>query len=322
VAQVASRRRDRQVVRILGILETLLEGGRPTVYQLAARFKTRRETIYRDLLALQDIGYPIEGDEQGRLSRPRLAPSLRPALPPVVLTRQELAALIWSVRRGAGRQPFRGALQTAVPKLQGLVLGADGHIALALEGALEGWERGVKDYAGAEPTILRVVQAIVERRRLLVACARARAAATVPLLWVQGGLYAVGRVPAYENLVTLAVDRIRSVTPTDEPFTEATGFDPKRYEAEAFGVVWERPMTVVLRFRADQAPYVREREWHPTQRFRPRADGRFEMTFRAGGLFEITRWVLGWGAGVEVVRPARLRREVARLRRAAAGQYR
>lgn len=129
-------------------------------------------------------------------------------------------------------------------------------------------------------------------------------------------------MPAYENLATLAVDRIRSVTPTDEPFTEATGFDPKRYEAEAFGVVWERPMTVVLRFRADQAPYVREREWHPTQRFRPRADGRFEMTFRAGGLFEITRWVLGWGAGVEVVRPARLRREVARLRRAAAGQYR
>lgn len=193
MAQVASRRRDRQVVRILGILETLLEGGRPTVYQLAARFKTRRETIYRDLLALQDIGYPIEGDEQGRLSRPRLAPSLRPALPPVVLTRQELAALIWSVRRGAGRQPFRGALQTAVPKLQGLVLGADGHIALALEGALEGWERGVKDYAGAEPTILRVVQAIVERRRLLVAYQapgreRPRRFPYDPyrLLWVQG----------------------------------------------------------------------------------------------------------------------------------------
>ena len=51
-------RRDRQVVRILGILKTLLEGGRPTVYELAARFKTRRETIYRDLRALQDVGYP------------------------------------------------------------------------------------------------------------------------------------------------------------------------------------------------------------------------------------------------------------------------
>jgi hypothetical protein len=41
-------RRDRQVVRILGILKTLLEGGRPSVCQLAARFKARRETIYRE----------------------------------------------------------------------------------------------------------------------------------------------------------------------------------------------------------------------------------------------------------------------------------
>ena len=47
-----SPRRDRQVVvRILGLLKTLAEGGRPTVHQLAARFKTRRETIYRDLHA-------------------------------------------------------------------------------------------------------------------------------------------------------------------------------------------------------------------------------------------------------------------------------
>ena len=82
-----SPRRDRQVIRILGLLKTLIEGGRPTVHQLAARFKTRRETIYRDLHALEAIGYPIVGDESGRLSRPRLAPEARPTLPPVALTR-------------------------------------------------------------------------------------------------------------------------------------------------------------------------------------------------------------------------------------------
>jgi predicted DNA-binding transcriptional regulator YafY len=329
VEKVATSRRDRQVVRILGILKTLLEGGRPTVYQLAARFKTRRETIYRDLRALQDVGYPVEGDEQGRLSRPRLAASLRPAVPPVVLTRQELAGLVWSARRARGRQPFGGALQTALPKLQAFTPGADGHVSLALEGTLDGWERGVKDYAGAEPAILRLVQAIVERRRLRIsyqAPGRERPGRfpydPYRLLWVHGGLYCVGRVPVYENLVTLAVDRIQELTPTDEIFTVAPGFDPKRHEAEAFGVIWERPMTVVLRFREDQGPYVREREWHPTQRLRALADGRLQMTFRAGGVFEITRWILGWGDAVEVVRPARLRREVAAILRAAAGHYR
>src|SRR5437667_8629210 len=115
------------------------------------------------------------------------------------------------------------------------------------------------------------------------------------LLSVHGGLYCVGRVPAYRNLVTLAVDRIRGLELLEEAFEVDAGFDPKRYEAEAFGVVWEKPMTVVVRFSRDQALYVREREWHPTQRLRELRDGRVELTFRAGGMFEIRRWVLGWG---------------------------
>jgi predicted DNA-binding transcriptional regulator YafY len=81
-------------------------------------------------------------------------------------------------------------------------------------------------------------------------------------------------------------------------------------------------MTVVVRFRSDQAPYVREREWHPTQRFRTLPDGRLEMTFRAGGAFEIVRWVLGWGDAAEVVRPLSLRRSIVQTLRASVSTYR
>jgi predicted DNA-binding transcriptional regulator YafY len=314
---------------MLGILKTLLEGGRPSVHQLADRFKTRRETIYRDLRALQDIGYPIEGDEHGRLSRPRLAASLRPAVPPVVLNRQELAALVWSAKRVAGHQPFHAALQTALPKLQGFTPRADEQIPVALEGAVDGWERGSKDYGGAERTIMQIVRAIVERRRLRIeyqAPGREKPSRfpydPYRLLHVQGGVYCVGRVPAYQNLATLAVDRIRDLVPTEESFSISSQFDPKRHKAEAFGVVWEKPVTVVLRFRADQAPYVREREWHPSQRFEMLKDGRLQMTFHAGGAFEITRWILGWGDAVEVVRPASLRSHVAAILGEAARRYR
>jgi predicted DNA-binding transcriptional regulator YafY len=67
VTRASARRRDRQVVRVLGILKLLLEGGRPTVRDLAARFKTFRQTIYRDLRALEEIGYPLTGeDDSGR----------------------------------------------------------------------------------------------------------------------------------------------------------------------------------------------------------------------------------------------------------------
>jgi predicted DNA-binding transcriptional regulator YafY len=114
-------------------------------------------------------------------------------------------------------------------------------------------------------------------------------------------------VPPYENITTLAVDRIVAIQILESEFTVDPGFDVARYRQEAFGVVWEKPQTVMVRFSADQAPYVRERQWHPTQRIRELPDGRLELTFRAGGTFEITRWVLGWGDAAEVVRPIRLR---------------
>jgi predicted DNA-binding transcriptional regulator YafY len=131
----------------------------------------------------------------------------------------------------------------------------------------------------------------------------------------------VGRVPAYRDIITLAVDRIRALELIPETFTVDTAFDAKRYEAEAFGIVWEKPTTVVVRFSADQAPYVREREWHPTQRLRELRDGRVEVTFRAGGAFEIMRWVLGWGDAAEVVRPAALRKQVREAARHMHRQY-
>lgn len=321
-------RRDRQVVRLLALLKNLAEGGHPSVHQLAARFKTRRETIYRDLRALAEIGYPIVGDENGRLSHPRLAPEARLTIPPVLLTRQEAAALIWGAKQAGRRHPFRAALESALLKLRALTPGREGRLALALEGALEGWTRGTKDYTAFQPTILQLVQAIVARRRCLVEYQSPEKEGPrkfrydpYHLLWIQGGLYSVGKVPAYGDIITLAVDRIRSLTLTDELFAVDPAFDPKKYEAEAFGVIWEKPMIVVVRFRADQTPYVQEREWHPTQEVRRLRDGRVELTFRAGGTFEITRWILGWGDAAEVIRPASLRREVATILRAAASLY-
>jgi len=322
-------RRDRQVVRLLGLLKTLAEGGRPSVHQLAARFKTRRETIYRDLRALQAIGYPIVGDESGLLSRPQLAPGLRTAIPPVPFTPKEVAALAWAVKEAGNSQPFRAALTTALPKLHGLLLGPSGRVGLAIDDAVGGWTRGVKDYTAFESRILELVRAIVSRTRCRVVyqSPARKQSRTYPfdpyrLLSVQGGLYCVGFSHEHRHIIILAVDRMRDLQTTSETFAVDSAFDPKRLEAEAFGVSWEEPMQVVLRFSADQAPYVREREWHPTQKIKQLRDGRVELTFRAGGEFEIIRWILGWGEAAEVVRPHKLREQLLSIARSVEAQYR
>lgn len=259
---------------------------------------------------------------------PNWIPSSGDSCLPSPLTAQEIAALIWAVKQAGGRQPFRGAISTALGKLQGLVPVSQGRLAMALDGVLGGWDRGVKDYAGLEATILQLMKAIVERRRCLLGYQapwreKPNRFRYDPyrLLSVHGGLYCIGKVPVHGDFVTLAVDRIRSFEETNESFTQDPGFDPKRYEAEAFGVVWEKPKIVVIRFSADQAPYVRERQWHPSQKIRTLRDGRLELTFRAGGTFEITRWILGWGSSAEVLRPASLRKEVLAALQAALGYY-
>ena len=141
------------------------------------------------------------------------------------------------------------------------------------------------------------------------------------LLTVPDGLYCVGQTPAHGGLTTLALDRIDSVTLLDEYFKVDPVFDPAQIERDAFGVVWENPMTVVVRFNVDQAPYVKERLWHPSQSFRDLPDGSVEMTFRAAGEFEIIRWILSWGDAAEVVGPEALRQRLESTLKRAFGQY-
>jgi predicted DNA-binding transcriptional regulator YafY len=50
-------------------------------------------------------------------------------------------------------------------------------------------------------------------------------------------------------------------------------------------------------------------------------DGRLELTLSAGGLFEITRWILGWGDAVEVIAPEELRRQIQQILRSTSAHY-
>src|ERR1022692_2828104 len=100
------RRRDRQIVRVLWLLKALGEGSQVSVSELARRFGTRRETIYRDLRTLEDLGYPIQGDENGRFSRPRLLEGKRVLKPELRLTTDECSALLCMIRHPGALIPM------------------------------------------------------------------------------------------------------------------------------------------------------------------------------------------------------------------------
>jgi len=60
---------------------------------------------------------------------------------------------------------------------------------------------------------------------------------------------------------------------------------------------------VKIRFDAFAARLVRERDWHPSQKFRELRGGEIELEMTLGALEEIERWILSWGEHAKVVGP-------------------
>ena len=140
----------------------------------------------------------------------------------------------------------------------------------------------------------------------------------------EGGLYLFAYLPDDDRVVVLGVERIHYITVLEESFAKLPHIwqqiEAKR--KRAFGIIDdEEELDVVLKFTAEQAPYVRERVWHPSQYLTEQEDGALILRFRASGRFEIIRWVLGWGEHVEVLEPPALRQEIAQHLQTAAQQY-
>jgi predicted DNA-binding transcriptional regulator YafY len=266
-------------------------------------------------VALQDIGCPIAGDYEGRLSHPRLFG--QPFIPLSGLSHEEADALLWAIKQAEMKEPYKDLLDRAEHKLR--LLGLKRKEFGPPDEAITALERGVKSYDAHQETILTLVEAIMRKRSCLIEYQTPSQEKiwkiqydAYRLIKTQGGLYCIGWLPSQKRIITLAVERIQQIVALEREFTVVPGFDPKKLADESFGIVWEKPMNVVIRFCADQAPYVAERQWHPTQRIRYLKDGRLELSFKAGGMFEIVRWILSWGDAAVVAGPKRLREHIVR----------
>src|SRR3954451_25050954 len=76
--------------RVLALLEALQDRAFATGPELAARLGVDTRTLRRDVVALRDLGIPVEG-ERGRGGSYRLRPGYR--VPPLMFTGQEAAAV-------------------------------------------------------------------------------------------------------------------------------------------------------------------------------------------------------------------------------------
>ena len=136
------------------------------------------------------------------------------------------------------------------------------------------------------------------------------------LLAYHGNWYALALNTAKPRIETFALSRFRRIEAMGQGFTRPAEFSPETYARQAFGIVGgEEPIKVRLLFEPKLAVYITERQWHPSQEFRARSDGRVEMRLETTGRKELVRWVLSWMPDVKVLAPKSLRdRIVEKLR--------
>lgn len=125
-----------------------------------------------------------------------------------------------------------------------------------------------------------------------------------------GGLYLFIMYPGEDKPFTLAVERILEISLTDKTFAPPKGFDPDRLLDYAFGVTFNNPIQVRIRFSANQAKYIKERNWTKNQLITDNPDGSIILEMDTSGKWEVMRWVLSFGADAELLEPEDLRTEV------------
>ena len=315
----------RQVVRQLDILRTL-QARRfgANVPELAEEYGVNRRTIQRDIWHLREAGFVL--GEERRDDQHVYYNLLKETGLPFNFPVMEVAAMIFAERAGLGLAgtPFGEHLRSVVRRITAamspemrrfLERASDAYVPLA---------RGYKPYEDAREIVEKLDEAMLKRRVCRVSYRSPRATKAgqygiEPLRFLpyRGGLYVISRVPRYDRLITQAVERFEKVVVTEEKFDPPDHLPIDERVRDAFGVSYEEPMDVVVRFAADQAPYVRERIWHPSQKLEELPDGRVVLRLRAGGFFEIRSWVLSFGAAAEVLEPEELREAVRAEMRAA-----
>jgi predicted DNA-binding transcriptional regulator YafY len=125
------------------------------------------------------------------------------------------------------------------------------------------------------------------------------------------------------DLRSFAVDAIREAVLKDTPAREVREAELDEYLGSGYGIFAGRNVEwATLKFTPEAARWVSAQNWHPKQRVRVEKDGSYILEVPYAEDRELVMEILRYGADVEVLEPAALRRRVADSLRQAAQRYR
>ena len=175
-----------------------------------------------------------------------------------------------------------------------------------------------------------VASATIRRRRLKIGYhARSsdelteREVSPQRLVHYRDNWYLDGWCHLREGLRSFSLDAIREVELLDRQARPVSEQTLDEVLASGYGIFSGRAdKTARLRFNPRQARWVASERWHPEQLSRFAEDGSYLLEIPYSNDGELVMDILRYGADVEVLGPAELRRKVKRRLEAAAARYR
>ncbi|MBI3636469.1 MAG: WYL domain-containing protein [Candidatus Rokubacteria bacterium] len=316
--------RNDQVIRQWHLIGRLENASGLTLQQLADGLPDdvpkHLRTLRRDLSALESAGVPLVTDSVGGQTRWKLLDGFR-RLPALALAPSELMALVFSrdLLRPLQGTHIHAALDSALMKASAALPPSGLDFVRQMRGFLSVRFGPHKTYRAHRDVIDRASRAIADRRTVQMRYLSASTGKTgrreidpYHLWYAAGGLYLIGYCHRRRDVRTFAVERIRSVTLTDHPYQLPLGFDIEAYVQDALVVMRGRQIAVELVFDRATAAWARDRVWHPSQQMAPLRDGRLRMALRVADTRELVGWILSFGRGARVIKPAALQEQVRR----------
>ncbi|WP_321370280.1 WYL domain-containing protein [uncultured Desulfuromusa sp.] len=305
-----------QAARLHDLIRILEARYGSTVDELVEECQVTRRTIYRDLQAILDAGYPLvsERQEDGHVLYSFISGFSK--LPPITFSLEELMTLYLCRGQLAFLHgtPFQDDLEAIFSRIRSSMPPRSvAHLERIAEASSPRF-LGFKDYSKQHQLLQDLRQALLLQRRCLIHYRPAKRELAsylidpYTLLFFKNGLYIGGYAHNRNALRLFAVERITKVELQTERFEVPEDYKVEKLTGTAFGLIAEEDsQQLELFFDKEVAHLIRERVWHPDQLIEEQEGGSLIIRFNASGDKEILAWLFSFVPFVRVIGPQSLR---------------
>jgi predicted DNA-binding transcriptional regulator YafY len=302
--------------KIIRLLESRKRG--LTINDLSDELDAPARTVYRDLEALQEAGFPLYSEKEDRQAYWKFVAGYKPGSS-IPFTTTELMSLHMSrdVLKIFEGTVFQESIESLFEKIRASLLPETIRYLENISGRLKVGFGPPKNYRNFKEIIFRLSEAAAKRKQVEILYKAAstgketiRKVDPYQVWAMNGSFYLIGKCHVREAIRTFAMDRIKELKVLDQLFTFPKDFSLEEYLQTAFRVMRGKPETVKVYFRPGAAQVVKERIWHPSQEIREQADGSLTITLEVPINYEIVSWILGFGSATKVLAPTSLKKRI------------